>query len=181
MILSTPSWLSTLYVNWETITRYDYLKVWWMILECSLFISWAAKQLRNNCIEVVCVCVCVCVYVCPSAVTLTWHNIVNSQCIAIQLYMRVDTPGCTLLLRTTAFVTTLYVAPKALKCDITITNYQIALKCHTGITPQKVHTQHCQWLDKHPTAFVTTLSVSPNSFKYNISMNNVPWIIVRLL
>ena len=34
----------------------------------------------------------VCMCVCPSAMTLKWHNIVNSQYIAIQLYMMVDTP-----------------------------------------------------------------------------------------
>ena len=39
-----------------------------------------------------CVCVSVCVSVCPSSMTLKWHNIINSQYIAIQLYMRVDTP-----------------------------------------------------------------------------------------
>ena len=38
------------------------------------------------------VCLSVCVSVCPSAKTLKWYNIVNSQYIAIQLYTRVDTP-----------------------------------------------------------------------------------------
>ena len=33
-----------------------------------------------------------CGRVCPSAITLKWHNIVNSQYIAMQLYMRVDIP-----------------------------------------------------------------------------------------
>ena len=46
------------------------------------------KRLRNYCIEAVCLCVClsVCRSVCPSAMTLKWHNIVNSQSTAIQLY-----------------------------------------------------------------------------------------------
>ena len=44
-------------------------------------------------LSVWCARVCVCVCVCPSAITLLqWHNVVNSQCIAIQLHMRVDTP-----------------------------------------------------------------------------------------
>ena len=37
------------------------------------------------------VSVCVCVCLCLSAMTLKWHNIVNFQYIAIQLYLRVDT------------------------------------------------------------------------------------------
>ena len=36
------------------------------------------------------VCVCVCARAGPSAITLKWHSIVNSQYITIQLYIRVD-------------------------------------------------------------------------------------------
>ena len=78
----------------------------------------------------------ICLCMCPSAMTLKWHNIVNSQYIAIQLYMRVDTPLRYVAIeirhpsstRTTAFVTTLSVSPKSFKCNISITNYPIALK-----------------------------------------------------
>ena len=58
---------------------------------------------RSYCIDDICVSVCMSVYVCPSAMTLEWdnianpnalqwHNIVNSQYIAIQFYRRVDIP-----------------------------------------------------------------------------------------
>ena len=39
-----------------------------------------------------CVCLFVCLCVRPFAITLKWHNIVNSQYIAIQLYKNVDIP-----------------------------------------------------------------------------------------
>ena len=51
----------------------------------------SAKLLYWGCL---CVCLCVCVYVCPSVrddLKVAWHF--NSQYIAIQHYMRVDTPG----------------------------------------------------------------------------------------
>ena len=101
------------------------------------------------------------------------------QYIAMQLYMMVDTPlryvaneiWHSLSTRTTAFMTTLHVSPKSLKCNISITNCPIALKSDTGVNHQKVHTLNCQWLDRHPTAFVTTLPVFPNSLKCNFSIN----------
>ena len=81
------------------------------------------------------VCLPICVCLCLSAMTLKWHNIVSSQYIKIQLYRRVDIPQRYVDIaswhssstRTTAFVTTLAVSPKSLKCNISITNCPIAL------------------------------------------------------
>ena len=42
-------------------------------------------------------CCCLCVRLCPSAMTLKWHNIVTSKYIAIQLYSRVDITRGTLI------------------------------------------------------------------------------------
>ena len=78
---------------------------------------------------------------CQSAMTLKWHNMVNFQCIAIQIYMRVDTPLRYVAIeilhppstRTTAFVATLSVSPKSLKCNISITKCPISLRCDTGV------------------------------------------------
>ena len=52
-------------------------------------VSLSLVELGNYCIRRI---TSVCVYVCLSAMTLKWHNIVNSQYITIQLYMMVDTP-----------------------------------------------------------------------------------------
>ena len=101
--------------------------------------------------------------------SLKRHNIVNSKYIAIQIYMRVDTPWGTLLLiygthratRTTAFVMTLFVFLKVCKCNISITNCQIALKLYTGVKHQKVH-KKCQWLDKHPNCIRNNTFCIPN-------------------
>ena len=76
-----------------------------------------------------------CLSVCPSAITLKWHNMVNFQYIAIQLYRSVDIPQRYVGIeiwhspstRTTAFVTTLAVSPKSL------TNCPIALIFDTGV------------------------------------------------
>ena len=99
----------------------------------------------------------VCLCVCPSAISLRWDNVVNSQYIAIQLSMRVDIPQRYVgndiwhspSTRTTAFVTTLAVSPKYFKYNISITNCPIALTFDTGLKHETVHTNNCQWLDKH--------------------------------
>ena len=100
---------------------------------------------------------CVCVCVCLPTMTLKWYNMVNSKYIVTQLNRRVDIPQRYIDIeiwhspstRITAFVTTLAVSPKSLKCNISITNCPIALKFDTGVKFQKIHTKKCQWLDKH--------------------------------
>ena len=105
--------------------------------------SWHLFELRSICKTIV---LRLCVSVCLSV----------RDDIAIQLYMRVDTPlrvrsywNLTLSEhRTTAFVMTLSFSLKSSKCNIIITNWLIALKCDTGLKHQKVHTQNnYQWLD----------------------------------
>ena len=90
-IVSNTRYISRLQRSWNLVLSGIYC---WYI-----FISWVAKRLRNYCIGAVCMCVhmcvCVCVMsvclcVCPSERTLKWHNIVNSQYIAMQLDRRVD-------------------------------------------------------------------------------------------
>ena len=92
----------------------------------------------------------------------------------MQLYMRVDTtlryvtfgmwhPQST---RTAALVTTLYVSPKSIKCIISITNSQIALKFYTRVKLQKVHTNNGQWLDKHPNCIRDNTFYVPQFFEY---------------
>ena len=108
-------------------------------------INWAVKHVVNYCIEYICLFV------------RDDFNMVNSQYIAMQLYMRVDTslrydeiwhsPST----RTTAVAAQRYsVSNKSLKCNISTRNCPIALQFNTGVKHQKVHTQNCQWLDKHP-------------------------------
>ena len=88
--------------------------------------------------------------------------------------------------RTTAFVTTIYVSPKSSKCNISITNCQIALKFDTGVQHQKVHTKNCQWLDKRPKWIRDNTFCIPLFFETQISLWVIvwlpisPWIIVRL-
>ena len=136
---------------WRTVWSYDVLYVIYFDV-VTYFPNFLTSLIepRSGCETIVlrlCVCVCVCVYVCvcvsvcPSAMTLRCHNIVNSQCIATQLHTKVDTidiwhsPST----GTTAFATTLYVSPKSSKCNISITNCPIALKFDTGVKHQKVH------------------------------------------
>ena len=134
---------------------------------------------RSSC-ETIVLRLCVCV--CPSAMTLKWYNIVNSQYIVIQFYRRVDIPQRYVGIeiwhspstRITAFVTTLAVSPKSLKCNISITNCPIALKFDAGEKHQQIHTKHCQWLDKHTNCIRDKTFCIPQFFKCNISMKNCP-------
>ena len=101
-----------------------------VMLQCSVLTMGCQTSLTIVLRLYICLCVCVSV-----RDDLKWHNIVNSQYIAIQLYTRVDTALRYVAIeilhspstRTTAFVTTLYVSPKSSKCNISITNCSIVL------------------------------------------------------
>ena len=143
-----------LYGKWEAIYSQNYFGCLYY-----MFISWTAKRLRNYCIEAVSVCVSyMYVSVCPFAMTLKWHSIVNSQYITIQLYRRVDNLLRYVAIeiwhsqktRTTAFAAKrLSVSPTFKKCNIPISNCPIALRFDTEVKYLTLHTKYCQCLDKH--------------------------------
>ena len=90
------------------LTSYMDFLLFWVCPKVHLSCRCNNKLTHQPNINLRCVCVRVRVrapvyiiymYVCPSAMILKWHNIVNSQNIAIQLYMRVDIPWGTLLLK----------------------------------------------------------------------------------
>ena len=131
------------------------------IPERTTVISVSAKRLRNFCIQVVCVCLCVCECVCVCVCVYTYVR-PRWSCITIQFPIHCNTTEGRyplryvaieiwhyLRTRTTAFVTTLSVSPKYLKCNISITKCPIALSFDTRVRHQKVYTTNCQWLDKH--------------------------------
>ena len=126
--------------NWSDNTLCNFMTISHVSL-----VSWAAKRLQNYCIEAVCLwCVC------PSAMALKWRNIAHSQYNAMQLYTlcwyRGEVSEATYKIvnyhinTQTAFVTTLSVSPKSLKCNISIANCPIALQFYTGVKHLKVHT-----------------------------------------
>ena len=74
---------------------------------------------------------CLCIYLSVHD-ALKWHNIVNSQYIAIQFYMRADTP-----LRYVAIE--MWHSPRTRTTALSIANCPIDLKFDTGVSIKKVN------------------------------------------
>ena len=101
----------------------------------------------------------VCLCVCPSSITLKWHNIVNFQYIAIQLYRtrRVDirqryvgieiwhSPST----RTTQVATTLAVR-QIFEMQYLHNQLSDCFKIWYRGKASEDTNKKCQWLDKHP-------------------------------
>ena len=76
--------------------------------------------------------------------------------------------------RTTAFTAKWHsVSPKSSKCNISISNGQIAFKFYTEVKYLKLHNTNCQWLDYHPNCIPWWHFCIPQIFKMQYLHNQL--------